>query len=130
MSDAGLRESLAEVVRGRRAELGLSQRELAKRAGVADATISKLETQQLSPSLDTLAKIAAGLDLDVAALISAAAPPKGRMRPSYTVASGSWAGMLRELAEQVVSDMGSVEEAAAALGMEAGVLQGWLDGAG
>ncbi len=126
MSEEDLRQSLAEVVRARRAELGLSQRELSKRAGVADATISKLETAQLSPSLDTLAKVATGLAMDLAELITTAAPPKGRMRESYSVSSGSWAAMLRELASQVVADMGGVQAAADSLGIARSTLSRWL----
>ena len=126
MSDEDLRESLAAAVRARRAELRLSQRELAKRSGVADATISKLETKQLSPSLETLAKLASGLELDLAELIAAAAPPKGKMRPSYSVSSGSWTSMLGELLAQIVSDVGTLEKAAELLGVEASTLEPWL----
>lgn len=128
MTEEDLRQSLADVVRSRRAELGLSQRELSKRAGVADATISKLETSQLSPSLETLAKVATGLEMDLAELIATAAPRTGRMRASYTVSSGSWASMLRELAQQVVADMGGVQAAADSLGIARSTLSRWLAG--
>ena len=126
-TEADLRDLLATAVRDRRAQLNLSQRQLAKRAGVADATISKLETAQLSPSLDTLAKVTAGLEMDLAELIDLVAPRKGRMRPSYTVDSGSWTAMLHDLATQVVADMGSVQAAADELGIARSTLSRWLN---
>ena len=128
MSEEDLRGSLADVVRTRRTELGLSQRGLAKQAGVADATISKLETQQLSPSLETLAKVAAGLEMGISELISAAAPAERKMRKTYSVSSGSWASMLAELAGLVVEDMGGPQEAADALGISRSALGRWLSG--
>lgn len=46
---------------------GLSQRELARRAGTSQATLSAYESGRKSPSLDTLARIvrAAGQDLRI-----------------------------------------------------------------
>ena len=50
-----------------RADAGISQRELARRAGTSQATLSAYEAGRKSPSLDTLARIirAAGLDLRI-----------------------------------------------------------------
>jgi transcriptional regulator with XRE-family HTH domain len=50
-----------------RRDAGLSQRELARRAGTSQATLSAYEAGRKSPSLDTLARIvrAAGLDLRI-----------------------------------------------------------------
>lgn len=50
-----------------RRDTGLSQRELARRAGTSQATLSAYEAGRKSPSLDTLARIirAAGLDLRI-----------------------------------------------------------------
>lgn len=50
-----------------RAESGLSQRALARRAGTSQATLSAYESGNKSPSLDTLARIvrAAGQDLRI-----------------------------------------------------------------
>jgi transcriptional regulator with XRE-family HTH domain len=50
-----------------RIETRLSQRELARRAGTSQATLSAYERGGKSPSLDTLARIirAAGLDLRI-----------------------------------------------------------------
>ena len=50
-----------------RKERGLSQRELANRAGTSQAAIAAYESGRRSPSLETLARIvrAAGLDLRI-----------------------------------------------------------------
>lgn len=50
-----------------RRDAGLSQRELARRAGTSQATLSAYEAGRKSPSLDTLARIvrAAGSDLRI-----------------------------------------------------------------
>jgi len=50
-----------------RRDARLSQRELARRAGTSQATLSAYEAGKKSPSLDTLARIvqAAGLDLRI-----------------------------------------------------------------
>lgn len=50
-----------------RREAGISQRELARRAGTSQATLSAYEAGRKSPSLDTLARIirAAGQDLRI-----------------------------------------------------------------
>lgn len=44
-----------------RKETGLTQQELAKRTGIAQADISKLERGNANPSLKTLKRLAAGL---------------------------------------------------------------------
>ena len=50
-----------------RRDAGISQRELARRAGTSQATLSAYEAGRKSPSLDTLARIvrAAGRDLRI-----------------------------------------------------------------
>ena len=55
------------LIRLARIEMGLSQRELARRARTSQATISAYEAGEKSPSLETLARIvrAAGLDLRI-----------------------------------------------------------------
>lgn len=55
------------LIKQARLTTGLSQRELARRAGTSQATLSAYERGEKSPSLDTLARIvrAAGLDLRI-----------------------------------------------------------------
>lgn len=49
---------------------GLSQRELAKRAGVTNATISLIEQGRVSPSVGSLKKVLDGIPLSLAAFFS------------------------------------------------------------
>lgn len=72
-----------DVVRERRAELGLSQEALAERCGVDRKSISRVETGTFSPSLDRVWRLADGLDLPISDLFAELGdpPPKrGRKR--------------------------------------------------
>jgi transcriptional regulator with XRE-family HTH domain len=53
---------------------GLSQRALAKKAGVSNATISMVESNQVSPSISALKQILAGFPLGIAEFFSAPEP--------------------------------------------------------
>ena len=71
-----------DVVRERRAELGLSQEALAERCGVDRKSISRVETGTFSPSLDRVWRLADGLDLPISALFAELAeqPPSRRRK--------------------------------------------------
>ena len=56
---------LGDRIRERRKELGLSQGELANRAGVTASFISQVERDVTSPSIDSLHKISQALDVPV-----------------------------------------------------------------
>ncbi|MFC9897478.1 helix-turn-helix domain-containing protein [Nocardia sp. NPDC127579] len=60
--------ALAEAVYNRRVELGLTQAELAKRAELTQAKISRIEGSDTVPTLPLLARLAKALDatLDIA----------------------------------------------------------------
>jgi transcriptional regulator with XRE-family HTH domain len=62
------REALGRTVRLRRRELGMSQEELASRAGLDQAYISHVEAARRNVSIDNLTRLALALELDVAAL--------------------------------------------------------------
>ena len=66
-----LTRSLGPFVKRLRTERGLTQEELAELADLAPDTIRRLEWGSFSPSLDTLAKLVAGLRLDLTALFTA-----------------------------------------------------------
>jgi transcriptional regulator with XRE-family HTH domain len=53
------------LLRHRRAKRGYSVRALAKRAGVGFVTVSRIEMGHISPTVDTLEKLAKALDIDV-----------------------------------------------------------------
>ncbi len=83
MNDIAIR--LAERVRQLRLEGGLTQAELASRAGVTVETVARLErvlrgrsSANANPSLETLARLAAALDVEVADLLRAPSRPKPR----------------------------------------------------
>lgn len=56
-------EELARLVIKHRAELGISQKELAKRVGTSHSAISRIESGRHQTSVATLQRIAAGLDV-------------------------------------------------------------------
>jgi HTH-type transcriptional regulator / antitoxin HipB len=60
---ARLRFELAEVVRKRREELGWSQTELGKHAGMTQSSIARFEAGGTQPTLATLEKLAEALGL-------------------------------------------------------------------
>lgn len=53
----------AQVIIAARKESGLTQQQLSKRTGIAQAEISKFESGQVSPSLKTMKRLAAGMDM-------------------------------------------------------------------
>ena len=65
-----LREIVARNLRRLRQAKGLSQEELAHRAGLDRNYIGYLEPSKNSPTVDTLERIAAELDCDPAAFFS------------------------------------------------------------
>ena len=64
------------------AERGLSQADLATKAGFARSTLSKIENGQLSPTFEILLKLASGFDVEITELLRPAqpAPLSGRMQ--------------------------------------------------
>jgi transcriptional regulator with XRE-family HTH domain len=63
---------VARRLRELREEWGLSQEQLAQRAGLTAKYLSTVENGHTNPSLGSLARIAAGLDLPVTALVAGA----------------------------------------------------------
>jgi DNA-binding XRE family transcriptional regulator len=68
---------LNQLIEGRRA-LRLTQKELAEKAGLGQAEVSKIERGRKSPTLDTYSRLAAALGLSV--------PSLARRRPRRKVA--------------------------------------------
>jgi transcriptional regulator with XRE-family HTH domain len=57
--------SLAELLRARREELGLSRRELAERIDTSHSAIARVEASRYRVTLDTLQRIADALEIDL-----------------------------------------------------------------
>jgi ribosome-binding protein aMBF1 (putative translation factor) len=62
---AGRSIRLAMEIHALREKRGLSQRELAERLGTTQSAIARLEAGNVSPSLPTLDKVAAALDVEL-----------------------------------------------------------------
>lgn len=60
---------LSSRVRRWRREKGLSQEELAEKAGFARSTLSKIENGQLSPTFEILLKLSHGFGIDITSLL-------------------------------------------------------------
>lgn len=63
-----------EHVRALRHAGGLSQAELAQRAGLAPSSVSKIENGQMSPTYDVLLRLARGLEIDLSDLLGQRSP--------------------------------------------------------
>lgn len=65
-------------VRSERQRQGVSQEALAHRSGIARAYIGSLESGERNPSLDTIARLAAALDVDAGELVRGVQDVAGR----------------------------------------------------
>lgn len=68
-----LARRVGEALEARRAELGLSRRALAERAGVSNVSLLELEHGLANPTLARLERVAADYGIDPAELLAAAA---------------------------------------------------------
>ncbi|OLP54801.1 XRE family transcriptional regulator [Rhizobium rhizosphaerae] len=66
-------EPIAAILRRLRRSAGLTLQELADRCSLASSTLSKIENGQMSPTYDTILRVAQGLRIDVADLFTGAA---------------------------------------------------------
>jgi len=67
-------DQVAAAVRRERIARELSLSELARRTGIAKATLSAIERAQANPRLDTLTAIAAALGVELVALVGGGSP--------------------------------------------------------
>ena len=75
MSQSGTAEiDVGHRLRELRLAAGLSQRALAKKAGVSNATISMIESNQVSPSVSALKQILSGFPLGIAEFFASPEP--------------------------------------------------------
>jgi transcriptional regulator with XRE-family HTH domain len=66
MNNAKHDPEIGQRLRQLRQRLGLSQRELARRAGVSNATISMIEANQVSPSVSALKQVLSAIGVGIA----------------------------------------------------------------
>ncbi len=62
--------TIGVIVRSMRSKKGLTQPELAKRAGLAKSVIFKLESDDANPSLHTLIAVADGLGISLSTMVA------------------------------------------------------------
>jgi transcriptional regulator with XRE-family HTH domain len=84
--EGALERAIAVQVRRHRRARGMTVGELAVRAGISKAMLSKIENSLTSSSLSTLARLAAALDVPVTALFHGA---DGDREAVYTPAGGA-----------------------------------------
>jgi chemotaxis signal transduction protein/DNA-binding XRE family transcriptional regulator len=68
----------ARILTDARRRAGISQRELARRAGTSQAAVARIELARQSPSIETLRRLVAacGIDLELELPAEGAAPPR------------------------------------------------------
>lgn len=71
--------AIGQRLRDLRTMHGLSQRELAKRAGVTNGTISLIEQNRISPSLGSLKKVLDGFPISIADFLTLDLKPKSKV---------------------------------------------------
>ena len=80
VSDADIAmPDIGQRLRELRTMHGLSQRELAKRAGVTNGTISLIEQNRISPSIGSLKKVLDGFPLSIADFLTLDLKPKSKV---------------------------------------------------
>jgi transcriptional regulator with XRE-family HTH domain len=82
MAARSLAKVVQERIRALRAERGLTQEELCERAGISIDAVSRIEGGSRVPTLDTLQRIAGGLDVAVEELLKSGQPPKRLAAPA------------------------------------------------
>lgn len=101
--DARLADELAQKVYDRRIELGLSQTQLAARAGMKQPQISRLEGGGTLPTLPLLRRLAKALDLELNVGFSTPPAPQAAERASalstLEVRVVEWLNSAREVAQ-------------------------------
>src|SRR3990172_6947612 len=69
--------SLGGRIKGLRTERGTRQKELAQKAGLTPSLVSQIESDKLTPSLNTLGRLAGALGVPIGTLFDQA--PNGRV---------------------------------------------------
>lgn len=72
---------LGRVIRAARKRLGLSQEQLAEKAGCDRQSVNRVENARTSPSIHSLWMLADALDVPASELLATAERPAGAHRP-------------------------------------------------
>ncbi|MEM6986080.1 MAG: helix-turn-helix domain-containing protein [Pseudomonadota bacterium] len=99
-SDDSVEVAIGETLRSLRSAADVSARELAVRAGVSAAMISRIESAQVSPSISTLTALSAALDVPLVRLFRDTDSRQG----DYSVVRAGQGIRSRRVVEQHVHD--------------------------
>jgi transcriptional regulator with XRE-family HTH domain len=111
-------------LRGIRTTFGLSQRELARRAGVTNGLISLIEQNRVSPSVSSLKKVLDGLPMSLAEFftLDLGEPPQTFFGVEELVAAQRPGRQLTILHERYAAGTGTGDEMIVHRGEEGGVV--------
>jgi DNA-binding XRE family transcriptional regulator len=85
---AGAAEPLSSIVRRLRRAAGLTLQELGQRSKLSSSALSKIENDQMSPTYDSIQRLADGLGIDVAELFAGRASTGAGSRLTVTRKGG------------------------------------------
>lgn len=74
--------NIGETIRNFRLEKGMSQGDIERRTGLLRCYLSRVENGHTIPSLDTLAKIASAMELQITHFFADASPSNGAPKPA------------------------------------------------
>lgn len=74
LAKSRLHQAFCDAVRHRRAELGMTQKELAERLGVATANVTQTESGRFEPTLSKVERYAEALETSVGDLLGQHSP--------------------------------------------------------
>lgn len=95
-------KNIGTNVRRFRVRAGLTQGQLAERAEMADATVSRIERGRLEPSSDLLAKLAGALRVKADDLLG---PAKDSGKPRYRASIAKLVATVEDLDDAQVDDV-------------------------
>jgi transcriptional regulator with XRE-family HTH domain len=84
----GAAEPLSAIVRRLRHQAGLTLQGLGRRSSLSPSALSKIENDQMSPTYDTIQRLADGLGIDVAELFAGRASTRAGNRLTVTRRGG------------------------------------------
>ncbi len=87
---ASPRYDLASMLIALRAATGLSQRELARRIGMTQSEISRIEAARVHPSWETVSRLLSAVDAEVEVRVRDASGKRVRVPLPLAAPAGSW----------------------------------------
>jgi transcriptional regulator with XRE-family HTH domain len=94
--------SIGPKLRQLRLAAGLTQADLAEKAGLVDATVSRIERGRLTPSIELVRRLAASLGTTVDDLLAVAVPPQS---PGLRQSEARLLAVVRDLDDAGVDDV-------------------------